>query len=293
MYRFLTLIAFAFSAFAAPALAEDCVPQFVESSKTVSVNDIDIGARNISRQGFSISVINAGDGDCSAQIRAMRVQGSASRSNLKYSIRSGSSVLDVLPNQTAAATSNSDLFIGGIPSGDSGTNAPFVLSVPSGWGLKSGFHSEQIQLSLLDLTGQVVDTLLLNVNVRVPPAVSMRIVGARGAGGVPTINLGVISSRESAASDPFGVRVWSTSPYQVSFESENRGFLRHEGGLDEIPYDLRMGGRKVDLGGIGTFSFPERTSSLGDVHRLRVRAGPAVARAGNYSDRVTVTVSAI
>lgn len=293
MNRFLTLIAVAISAFSTTVVAEDCIPRFLESSKTVSVNDIDIGARNVSRTVFSVPVVNQGDGNCRAQIRALRVQGSASRTGLEYSIRSGSSVLDVLPNQSAAATSSSDLFIGGIPSGDSGRDVRFTLSVPSGWGLEAGFHSEQIQLSLVDTAGQVVDTLLLTVNVRIPPSVSMRIVGARGAGGAPTINLGVISSSESAASDPFGVRVWSTSPYQVSFESENRGFLRHEGGLDEIPYDLSMGGRSVDLGGIGTFSFPERTSSLGDVHRLRVRAGPAVARAGNYSDRVTVTVSAI
>lgn len=293
MLRTFTFMACAIGAFTCAANAEDCMPKFLDSSKTVSVNDIDIGARSVSREVFNIQVVNEGDGNCSAQIRALRVQGSATRSNLQYSIRSGASVLDVLPNRSAASTNKSELFVGGIPSGNSGRDSLFVLSVPSGWGLESGIHSEQIQLSLLDVAGQVVDTLLLTINIRVPPAVSMRMVGARGAGGSPTINLGVISSSESVVSDPFGVRVWSTSPYQVSFESENNGYLRHEAGLDTIPYDFRMGGQKVNLDGIGTFSFPRRAGPLGDVHRLRVRAGPAVAQAGNYSDRVIVTVSAI
>jgi hypothetical protein len=291
--RIITLIASTIVMWASPALAQDCNPRFVENSQTVTVSDVDVGARKVARESFNVRVLNEGNGPCSASIRFLRLDGTAVSANLEYALRSGSSVLQVLPNEAATGTSQSDLFVSGLPGGDSGRSVPFSLTIPSDWGIESGFHSEQLQLSLLDPSGQVVDTLLLTINVNVPPSVSIRVVGATGTDSVASINLGNITPRDISVSDPFGIRVWSTSPYLVSFESENSGNLRHDGGLDLIPYEMRMDEQQVNLGGSGDFVFPERTTSLGRVHRLRVQAGPATGRAGGYADRITVTVTAV
>ncbi len=291
--RIITLLIATLAIWSNPAIAQECVPKFVDSSQTVTVSDIEVGVGEISRQSFQIRVRNDGDGSCGANVRFARIDGTAPSANLQYTLRSGSSVLQVLADEAATATSDSDLFLRGLPSSDSGRAVPFLLTIPSGWGIESGFHSEQLQLSLLDTTGQVADTLLLTINVDVPPSVSIRVVGATGSNSIATINLGNITPRDVSTSDPFGIRVWSTSAYAVTFESENNGSLRHEQALDTIPYELRMDEQQVNLGGGGEFVFPDRTTSLGRVHRLRVQAGPAVGRAGGYGDRVTVTVTAV
>ena len=291
--RFIALLTATFFIWPNPALAQECIPEFVDSAKTVTVSDVEVGVREVSRENFQIRVRNQGTGACSATIRFARVDGFASADSLEYTLRSGSSALQVLPNEAAAATSESELFVGGLPSGDRGRAVPFLLSIPSEWGIAAGFHTDQLQLTLLDSTGQVTDRLFLTINVTVPPSVSLRVVGATGTNRIATINLGNITSRDVSTSDPFGIRVWSTSAYSVSFESENGGNLRHEDGRDTIPYELRMDRQLVNLSGSGEFVFPERTTSLGRVHRLRVQAGPATGRAGGYGDRVTVTVSAV
>lgn len=291
--RIIALLTATLAIWTSPAFAQECVPQFVDSSQTVTVSDVEVGVREVSRQNFQVRVRNDGNGSCGANIRFARIDGTAPSANLQYTLRSGSSVLRVLANEAATATSDSDLFVRGLPNGDSGRTVPFLLTIPSDWGIESGFHSEQLQLTLLDTAGQVADTLLLTININVPPSVSIRIVGATGSNNIATINLGNITPRDVSISDPFGIRVWSTSPYLVTFESENNGSLRHEDGLDTIPYEMRMDRQQVNLGAGGEFVFPERTTSLGRIHRLRVQAGPATGRAGGYGDRVTVTVTAV
>ena len=207
-------------------------------------------------------------------MRFARLNGSAVSENLEYMLRSGSTSLSILPSEGSTGTSASDLFIPNLPKSNSGRNVPFILTVPSEWGIKSGFHSEQIQLNLIDPSGAVKDTMLLTINVNIPPAVSIRVVGATGSGEIARINLGDLNSTEISRSDPFGVRVWSTSPYLVTFRSENGGDLLHANGRDRIPYQLRMGQQLVNLGGSNQFTFSEHTSSLGEIHAMQAQAGP-------------------
>ncbi|TRD11284.1 hypothetical protein FGU71_05095 [Erythrobacter insulae] len=291
--RIFATLAIAAAMGSTPVFAQECDPRFVENTQTVTVGNVEIGANQVSRTNFGVRVVNEGSGACSAQVRFSRINGTAISTGLSYSLRSESSILEILPDEAATGTSQSDLFIAGIPGGENGRAVPFLLSVPTEWGIEAGFYSEQVQMSLLDETGQVIDTLIVTINVDVPPSASLRIVGATGSEGVARVNLGNITPRDIALSDPFGIRVWSSSSYLVSFASENNGNLRHDNGSDLIPYELRMDERLVNLSGSGEFVFPDKTSSLGRVHRLRVRAGPAVGRAGDYSDRVTVTVTAV
>jgi hypothetical protein len=291
--RLIASLVAVFAFWSSPALAQQCTPEFVERSQTVTVGAIKVGVGESSRENFNIRVRNQGSGPCSATIRVARIDGSAVSANLEYRLRSGSSVLQILPNETAASTSQSELFVASLPAGQNGRSVPFQLTFPTDWGIEAGFHSEQLQLTILDKSGLVTDTLLLAINVNVPPSVSIRIVGATGSNRIASINLGDIKPNMISRSDPFGVRIWSTSAYSVSFTSENQGVLRHEGGQDSIPYEMRMDDQLVDLVAGGDFAFPDRTSSLGLVHRLRVQAGPAKGRAGEYSDRVTVTVTAV
>lgn len=290
MKNFIKAIAFA-SLFSSPAMAKDCAPEFTEASTTVTVGGVNVGANEVSRENFNIRVRNEGRGRCTASIRVARIDGANIGSPLAYSLRSGSNSIDILPTEASAATAESDFLVNGIPGGANGRAVPFIVTVPTRWGIEAGFRSEQFLLTLLDAAGEVLDRHVLTINMQIPSSVSMRLVGATGTETIRSINLGTIGKERPNQSDPFGVRVWSTSPYSVSFTSENAGVLAHEAGLDQIPYDLRMDNMLVNLVTGSEFTIPSVAPPLGIIHRLSVQAGPATARAGSYSDRVTVTVS--
>ena len=62
----------------------------------------------------------------------------------------------------------------------------------------------------------MLDTLLLTVNINVPQAVALRVVGATGSEAIARIHLGTVSPTTTTRSDPFGVRIWSTAGYRVN-----------------------------------------------------------------------------
>jgi hypothetical protein len=279
------------SGFAAPALAGDCRPEFVESTETVDFPGIQIGVGEFSRETFAVHVRNAGDGDCSATIRVRRIGASAPETP-RYTLQSGATVFEILA-EGAAPTAHSDLPVANAPSDDKGANVSFQLTLPTEWGLQSGFYGELVELSLLDPTGAEADTLTLSLNIDIPRAVALRVVGATGDTPVARIHLGALSSTAPTTSDPFGVRIWSTAGYRVPVASENRGQLVHDSNLDHLPYELDFDQRVVNLEGADSFFYPQHTPSLGRLHPLRVRVAPVDARAGDYADRVTVTVTAV
>lgn len=278
--------------FSAPAHATTCSPRFVDASKTVTIAGITVGSGSIATSGFQIRVRNTGDGACSATLRIARLSTTLPGNRLPLTLSSGGSSLQILANDRVSGTAGSDLTVPGIPSGSGGRAVPFVAGISTDWGIASGYYSEEFQLSLIDATGATTDTSLLTIQFNVPPSVALRIVGVTGTNEVAEINLGTLDPSARNRSDPFGLRIWSTSPYSVSFLSANAGNLEQVDGKDRIPYNLMMGGRPMDVVGSSPVTFGRHTPALGDLHRLAVTVAPFNALAGNYSDRVTVTVQA-
>ena len=106
------------------------------------------------------------------------------------------------------------------------------------------------------------------------------------------MDLGVLDPKSVTTSAPFGIRVWSTSAYTVSFQSENNGRLMLESRASSIDYQLYMDGNRVSTNGAVAGYEPDATDALGDFHSMIIRVEPFRARAGEYSDRVEVTVTA-
>lgn len=284
----------ALAAIAAPAKAQaSCSPEFVDRSRTVSVSGVEIGPRERARENFTIRIRNQGDGECAVFLRIARRNAAGLSDTLPFLFSSGGRALELLPNESIPGSIGTDLFIPVIPGTRNGRAVPFRLGIPTEWGVAADVYREEFVVTLHDEGGLLLDTMFLIVVVDIPPAVEMRIVGAAGTNRIKRINLGMLDPQETNRSDPFGLRVWSTSPYRVEFASENLGKLRKEIGDDTIPYTLRMSGAKVDLEGANSREFPQHTGALGDFHSLRVTVDPFFAEAGRYSDQVTVSVSAI
>lgn len=277
-----------------PAQAQSgCDPEFADNARTVSVTGIEIGAGERAREDFTILVRNPGSESCAAFLRVARRFPAISQDDLPIRLSSSGRLLEILPNLSTVGAIGDDLLIPNIPTTSNGRALPFRLGFPTEWGLQAGLYSQEFVLSLHDQTGALLDTMVLVVRIDVPPAVALRIVGASGNSPIKRINLGILDPDAINRSDPFGLRIWSTSPYRVEFQSENLGSLRHNNGEGEIPYSLLMSGSEVNLEGTNVRVFTEHTSSLGDLHPLRVLVQPFFAEAGRYSDRVEVSVSAI
>lgn len=276
----------------APGAMAACAPQFSQGAQTVDINALQIGTGEVARENFQIRVENADNGACTGTLRISRLTSSPTDPAFAYLLVSAGQTIDVLPTESSAPTTKSDVYVPGIPGGAKGRAVPFNITLLTEWGISSGARTEELLVSLLDENNTVVDTMPLYINTYIPPAVELRIVGATGGNSIAEVNLGTLAPDDTTFSDPFAVRVWSTSPYSVFFESENRGALVHESSASRIPYKMNMDGSPVDITGSTPRSFSFATGALGDLHPLSVVVEPFLAPAGDYSDRVTVTVTA-
>ena len=79
----------------------------------------------------------------------------------------------------------------------------------------------------------------------------------------------------------------------MRLSSANNGNLRHETADAQIGYKLFFDGRQSDLSASTEYAYPGPTPRLGDFRPMRILVDPVVAVAGNYADRITVTVTAM
>jgi hypothetical protein len=296
------------------AMAADCRPVFVGGDQAVTIDGVQIEPGARSTENVQIRIRDAASpaggpgnapgtsdpadgGPCLATIRVSRLGEPADPAFPPYQLLApGNNRIEILTEPTAGGTTDSDIAIANVPSGPQGRAVPLRMQVETEWGLRSGTYTEQLQLLLIDGNGEIVDRSNLTVTIIIPPAVSLRFVGAvigGGAYGPARVDLGNLSSTEETRSQRFGARIFSTSPYIVRFSSTNQGSLIHERGDDRIPYRLYFDGVLVDLNGLTEVSYPERTPATGDRRPMRIVVPAAVAAAGRYSDRITVSVSAL
>ncbi|MXO63440.1 hypothetical protein [Qipengyuania oceanensis] len=292
---FLILCAGAIAAMPAGLHAQSkCEPKFLQSSQTVFVDDFDAGSNSFAIENFDIRVRNAAGpgGGCTAILRVARSLRSPNPEAVGYQLQLSGQQIQILPNESSPPSAGSDYRISNVPGGTNGANLPFRLGVPSGWGVKSGSRTDELVVQLVDAKGVITDTLNLTIVIDVPPAAEVRVVGATGTDAIAQVDLGVLDPKQTTISDLFGIRVWSNSPYSVRFLSQNCGELVQTQNRGRIPYEILLNQTPVSTtGGLAT-QVPRATTALGDFHPLRVRVAPFSAYAGDYSDRVEVTVTA-
>ena len=293
--RALALFVAAMSAFGPAAARAECTPRFTNSALSIVVPDLDLSSGGQSLENFSFRIRNeGGPGDqCSARLRFVRSNTAPSNFVIDYTVLRGARVMDVLANESLPGTAGSDWRTTQISSGPNGANFPFKLAIPSGWGLPAGTWTDDVIALLVDDSGAVVDQLFISITFTVPPSVELRIVGATGENAIARVDMGDLDAGSINDSAPFGVRIWSSSAYTVSFDSQNQGYLRRSPSDDRIPYELYMDGARVGVLGGAAKYVPTHTGPMGNLHPLKVRVRPFQSRAGDYSDRVEVTVTAV
>lgn len=166
------------------------------------------------------------------------------------------------------------------------------LIVNPGDAPRAGEYSADVRLTLRNAENDVVDQAALELEARVPEQVQAFISGASQSGGAyALLDLEELTTGEIGRAT---LRIRSTSDVRIKFDSEHEGRLaRAQGGrisydlsADGAPVDLRQGGRR----GYGVEASIPLTAREID---LQVRVGDtARAPAGEYRDRITITVTA-
>ena len=284
-------------AFAAllPAVANAaCEPSFIEGSNIVTLTpSISFEDQRLVER-FNIRVRNDGSEVCTLRIGVGREVASVGFRFPAYSLTgpSGNEPVAGLSG-TGDSTGFGSEFI--VPANGQ-VSIPYELRMAVGWGSEAGTYAEDLVFQLSEAeSGSAIATQRTRLSLEIPRATRIRFAGASGIDGPARIEMGSISATAPTRSPPFALRILSTSAYRIDLVSQNRGALRRSDGPDIIPYQMTLGGQAVNLGGTAySRQVGRHTSSVGDVHPVTIVIDPDPTRhAGQYSDRVTVTVTAI
>lgn len=284
------------------ATAQDCEPVIIDTDTALIIQAGAIEPGGQATRELSVSIRNEASGanngtPCSATLRLARTGPVPSPDFPPYSVFGpGNQQVEILPDPGSGGTVQSDVNISAVTTDPTGRLISLRFTVPTEWGVRAGTYTDQLELLLLDETGAIADRSALTNSIVIPPAVSVRLVGAvlgDGTSGPAQIDLGNLSRSSETRSNPFGARVFSTAPYSIEFSSNNLGYLRHEAGEETIAYRLYYDGGLVNLGGNTEIGYPDHTGRDGSTRSMSIVVPPVVALAGNYSDRITITVTTL
>lgn len=293
-YRYLPM---GFAALAAllPATAfAACEASFVDGTNVVNLRPSASFDNQPLVESFVIRVRNSGDEVCSVRLGVGRTLAATSSAFPTYSL-TGPNGLETV-SATTVTTEMAGVGKEYIVPANGEVSIPYEVRMAIGWGAEAGLYTDELVFSLRDAeSGDAIANKKLQLDLAIPQTARIRFAGASGTDGPARIEMGPISTTAPTRSPPFALRVLSTSAYRIELVSQNGGALRRAGTRDLIPYQMTLGSQPMNLGGGGdSVRVARHTSSVGDVHPVTIVINPSPEyHAGEYSDRVTVTVTTI
>lgn len=275
----------------ATAAQAECVPSFVAGGNSVTLTpsgSFDDGRLN---ERFYVRLRNDGDTVCELRLAVGRDIAASDVDFPNYELFGPNGGVAVNSTDAARTSERSAVDIV-IPIGGE-TSIPYDVRMKLGWGFESGSYDQALEFFLSDRAGQgQMATQRTQLSLTIPAAARIRFAGA-GARGSASVEMGMLSPSAVSTSPPFAIRVLSTAGYQMDLESQNAGALRRVDGPELIPYRMTVSGRPMNLkGGGDRIQVASHTGSTGNVHPVSVMIDPdPTMHAGNYRDRVTVTVT--
>lgn len=168
----------------------------------------------------------------------------------------------------------------------------FTFAVNSEALLGAGLYSQSVTIGLQHPSGVPLANKPVTLAVRIAPAAMMGLKGEFSRqGGLPTINLGELTQGGRRLNT--SLYVLSTGGYSVSVTSANDGQLRQGASGWAVPYGLAIGDRVMNLTRGDRLEVVSNRPRIDD-YPLSITLGSTEGRrAGDYSDVLTFTVSAL
>jgi len=245
---------------------------------------------------IELNIVNRGDSECIGQL-------GASLRGEQYGFRSGSSAPSIL-YQLVDEKSRSDITprtgrnldrAGGrmlhLAPGERSLEVISVTALPDE-ATSQGRYVQSLDLTVTDASGMSLAAAPLTLGLDI---VSAALIGVKGEvsrvrGGL-SVDLGELEPGERKL--PVTLYVVSTGAYRVSVSSLNLGRLKHVGSQWYVSYRMWLGGQNLDLSALDGFDVTSDRWHFDD-YPVRIEIGETEGkRAGNYSDRVMLTVAAL
>ncbi|WP_147366931.1 hypothetical protein [Aurantiacibacter zhengii] len=279
--------------FATTAKAE-CDPSFVDGDNTIRLIPPPSFSSDQLNETFQVRIRNAGDEPCLLRLGVGRRIADGSQQFPTYSLTGpdGNVPLSSLSGAPDTGSFGTEFVA---PPGEQVVIA-YEIRMDVGWGSEAGIFTEDLVFQLFDdRPGHPPIIRDARLMLEIPKMALIRFAGVSGIDGPALIEMGAISPHSVTQSPPFALRILSTSGYRMELVSDNGGALRRVNGPDLIPYELSLRGQRLELDGTSDgIEVNRHTSSLGDVHPVTVIIQPNPEyHAGDYSDRVFITVTAM
>ncbi|MGE3260672.1 MAG: spore coat protein U domain-containing protein [Bacteriovoracia bacterium] len=244
--------------------------------------------------------ITFGYGNASTYADRKLSQGSYSIPVNIYRDSNHTQILKKLPE----AATVTDVIYGSFPSGTSNPNSTVHTYYPQLGTVaynRFGEYSDTYTVSVYEYTGGLSGSLEDSENLKLKYTMTKKIDLSLMATGAPfnvadtteTMNFGTLTA---GAVRTFDIGVKYNAGYRVRLSSANQGRLKHASLTDTVPYTLQVNSSAVNLNGSNTTPIQVSTGTgvsppNGLVLTSSVTIGAlGSARAGTYSDTVTVTV---
>lgn len=201
-------------------------------------------------------------------------------------------------------TATDDVLDGSFPasSGNVQSNASYYPALGAITYQRFGTYSDTFTIKLYsgtyNGTNSLVQTRTVNLDYAMAKKIDLSLVGTGAPFNIlstsQAINFGTLSAGQQQAID---IVLMYNAGYSIKFSSANNGNLKHSSFADVVPYSMTVLGNPVSLS--GSSSFPVTVSSGTGVSAAAGQRFPVVAtvgslgtaRAGSYSDTITVTVA--
>lgn len=276
------------------AAVAECLPSFTSSPTTVILTPGATFGNNELSEVFSVRLRNDGDTSCDLRLTVGRDVGASDPDFPPYRLIGPNGAVSTIGSDGGGDSLENSVTVT-VPAG---TEVPVRYQVGTrvGWGAEAGDYIEELVFRLREF-GDRSDPVRQRAELRltIPTVARIRFAGAGRTSGAAQLELGTLSTTAPTRSPPFAIRVLSTSAYQMVLVSQHAGALQRIGGAERIPYRMRVGGRLMNMaGGSDLISRNRHTGPRGDLHPVSVVIDPdPERRAGDYTDRVTVTVTPI
>jgi hypothetical protein len=276
-------------AFAAPDRpACDVTIQELGEAKVNHYNALDGGDY---LEPIRIRLRNKGDGTCVGAVKISRITGSPELigphgGKLTYTIVAENDLGRVVYDP---ATNIGSLIPVSIP-GRATTEISPRLFVSGSQPGRAGRYAATLEASFVPAGNNLAaDAAQFTVSAQVTPSVQANFVGSTNPQHAH-LDLGELAPNKQGS---ISLQIRTSSEYQISFQSENRGNLK---GPAEtfIPYSMTYAGRLIDLSRTDEQQFNPADPVRPQTNFITVVVGQFQrARSGTYVDQVTITISAL
>lgn len=218
---------------------------------------------------------------------------------LAYEFFTGANRKTILRDAGSGGTES--LLIGSFNGNRETVSLDFSGVIGEGQITPAGSYSDSVVFVLYELEGgqpgAVLDTRPVRVSAEVAPVAhfAVEIDGARRnlQGRLGTLDFGELRAGERLG---FDIEASGNTAYDIELESANRGMLEGYGEAkdEQVPYNLILDGRLLDLRGGARMPMQAATSSgrTANRHRVEVEIGSlSKAAAGKYRDELTLTIT--